>query len=95
MRDLENQRAAFEAWITQPPYNRRVDVLSERSMSPDQYRYYEVQLAWDAWQEAIKSPVVKVQVPREKLIRWCEEWLPENDPKDGADCVTPFDEYLY
>lgn len=37
----------------------------------------------------------KVQVPRETLIHWREEWLAENDPKDGTDCVTPFDEYLY
>ncbi len=28
-----------------------------------------------------------------KLAR--EMWLEENDPKDGTDVVTPFDEYLY
>lgn len=52
---MKDQKVAFEAWITQPPYNHRVDVLSERSMSPGKYRYYEVQLAWEAWQEALKS----------------------------------------
>ena len=22
-------------------------------------------------------------------------WLEENDPRDGTDCVTPFDKFLY
>ena len=29
------------------------------------------------------------------LVKWREEWLAENDPQDGTDCVTPFDAYLY
>jgi len=26
---------------------------------------------------------------------WRNEWLEDNDPEDGTDCVTPFDKYLY
>ncbi|MDX0007805.1 hypothetical protein GOB40_13790 [Sinorhizobium meliloti] len=29
------------------------------------------------------------------IVAWREEWLRENDPRDGTDCVTPFDKYLY
>lgn len=36
-----------------------------------------------------------VQVKIKDLKMWREEWLEENDPKDGTDCVTPFDKYLY
>lgn len=31
---------------------------------------------------------------RERVVQWRREWLEENDPCDGTDCVTPFDEYL-
>ena len=29
------------------------------------------------------------------LISQREVWLEENDPRDGTDCVTPFDQFLY
>lgn len=29
------------------------------------------------------------------IIEWRKAWLSENDPRDGTDCVTPFDKYLY
>lgn len=29
------------------------------------------------------------------IVRWRRDWLEENDPRDGTDCVTPFDHYLY
>ena len=35
-----------------------------------------------------------ILVPRYELLAWAEEWLYENDPGDGTDCVTPFDTYL-
>lgn len=39
-------------------------------------------------------------IKAEALLRECAlsaraEWLEANDPQDGTDCVTPFDEYLY
>lgn len=32
---------------------------------------------------------------REELIAARDIWLEENDPKDGTDCVSPFDRFLY
>ena len=39
--------------------------------------------------------VVDVPVKILDLKAWRDEWLEENDPMDGSDCVTPFDKYLY
>ncbi len=36
-----------------------------------------------------------VAVSLADLDQWRRDWLDENDPKDGTDCVTPFDAYLY
>lgn len=36
-----------------------------------------------------------VLVPRRTLCRWAHDWAAENDPGDGTDIITPFDEYLY
>lgn len=35
-----------------------------------------------------------VCISRDDLVMWRKHWLEENDPKDGTDCVTPFDAYL-
>ena len=35
-----------------------------------------------------------ILVPRAELLAWAKEWLYENYPGDGTDCVTPFDTYL-
>lgn len=32
---------------------------------------------------------------REMVVAWRRDWLRENDPRDGTDCVTPFDAYFY
>lgn len=39
--------------------------------------------------------VMYVTILKGDIEQWREEWLEENDPKDGTDCVTPFDKYLY
>lgn len=39
--------------------------------------------------------VLDVPVKVSDLKAWRSEWLEENDPQDGTDCVTPFDKYLY
>lgn len=36
-----------------------------------------------------------VNVSLQDLKEWRQAWLAENDPGDGTDCVTPFDQYLY
>jgi len=49
-----DQRRGFEQWISQPPYERVISRWEkDRTRAwPGQYKNYEVQLAWEAWQEA-------------------------------------------
>ena len=50
-----SMRADFEAWVSAPPFEkdtRRFPNQSDRFAWPDQYRSYEVELAWEAWQAA-------------------------------------------
>lgn len=44
---------------------------------------------------AVEAEPTRVKVAIKDLKAWREEWLAENDPNDGTDCVTPFDHYLY
>lgn len=48
-------RDQFEAWISAPPYERSLSRHTNdaaRTAWPGQYRNYEVELAWNAWQAA-------------------------------------------
>lgn len=48
-------RAAFESWISAPPYERSVERQGENGSWPGQYRSYETQAAWEAWQESARQ----------------------------------------
>ena len=48
-------RAAFEAWISSPPYEREVQRFGENSAWPGNYRELDVDLAWCAWSAAIAT----------------------------------------
>ena len=53
--DVEILRAGFEAWIKNPPFERLVQRYPNDETKhawPGQYRSYDLQLAWLAWQEA-------------------------------------------
>lgn len=43
----------------------------------------------------MENKVERINVSKVDLLLWRQEWLKENDPYDGTDCVTPFDKYLY
>lgn len=43
-------REEFEAWITSAPLEKPVHRNPESNIWPGQYKSYEVQLAWEAWQ---------------------------------------------
>lgn len=45
-------RAAFEKWISRPPFERDTARFSDLDAWPGAYRDYPVHLAWDAWQAA-------------------------------------------
>lgn len=49
---IDEQRAAFEAWITSPPHDQSVERFPESDAWPNCYKVYQVHLAWDAWQAA-------------------------------------------
>lgn len=38
---------------------------------------------------------MEIAVRDKDIAEWRAEWLEANDPRDGTDCVTPFDKYLY
>lgn len=48
-------RAAFEAWISGPPYEREVERFGEGSAWPGNYRDLDVDLAWCAWSAAMAT----------------------------------------
>jgi hypothetical protein len=53
-----SSRADFEAWISQPPYERPVERFADDpnvAAWPGAYRVYDVQLAWEAWQESANN----------------------------------------
>lgn len=47
-------RERFEAWISAPPFERSVERQGTNGAWPGQYRSYETQAAWEAWQESAK-----------------------------------------
>ena len=46
-------RAAFEAWISAPPFEREVERFGDNSAWPGNYRDLDVDLAWLAWSAAM------------------------------------------
>jgi hypothetical protein len=49
------EREAFEAWISGPPYEYPVDRFGPDSAWPGNYCLINVDLAWQAWQAALKA----------------------------------------
>jgi hypothetical protein len=53
-RTEDQEREAFEKWISQPPFERDTErwATDEKNAGwPGQYKNYETELAWCAWQE--------------------------------------------
>lgn len=49
----QEQRSAFEAWVTSPPYERIISRWpTDEYAWPGQYRDYITQLLWESWQAA-------------------------------------------
>lgn len=54
--NVESERAKFEKWVS-PRFNCTLDRCpndTAKTAWPDQYVSTYVQLAWEAWQEALK-----------------------------------------
>jgi len=76
-------RAAFEAWITAPPYEKSVSRQPRDAAWPGQYWDYQVQIAWDAWQAAIKAlgwrrAVDEAPKDYERVVAWFDR---DSDPQ--------------
>lgn len=55
-------RAAFEKWITSPPYDRILSRYGKESVWPGHYAVYEVELAWQAWLQATRQEATRREV---------------------------------
>jgi hypothetical protein len=53
-------RAAFEAWISAPPFERGVERFGENSAWPGNYRELDVDLAWQAWSDAMAKAAAEI-----------------------------------
>lgn len=67
-----SSRERFEAWITSSPYEQSVERQSDKGAWPGQYRSYETQSAWEAWQEAVRQTREECAVLCEQN-RWADE----------------------
>jgi len=69
---MEPSREAFEKWISAPPFERAsARWSSEESAWPGTYADYDVQLAWEAWQQrssSLRSEYEDVLVDRNKIL---------------------------
>lgn len=63
-------RAAFEAWISAPPYEREIERFGDGSAWPGNYRDIDVDLAWNAWLDAMT-------LTRERCAAIAESWATE------------------
>ena len=55
-------REEFEAWISSPPYEKQTKRYSDDPVKyawPGNYLDVNVELAWQAWQQAAKSNAVR------------------------------------
>jgi len=82
-------RHAFEKWISSPPYEREIDRWPQDETKhswPGQYKDITVEVAWDAWQEAItdmereKSMAYEIEAKTRIALGWlvraCEQRIP-------------------
>lgn len=57
------KRDRFEAWISSPPFERNISRIPDDPAQyswPGNYREYDVQLAWEAFEEGAKDPEEKL-----------------------------------
>ncbi len=87
-------RAAFEQWISGPPYEREVERFGERSAWPGNYRKLDVDLAWRAWSAATATERARWRPAAEKARAALSELLMTRDPLVYSDALRALDEVL-
>ncbi|MEK9735745.1 MAG: hypothetical protein VW239_00315 [Candidatus Nanopelagicales bacterium] len=65
MSDEQDIRAAFEAWISAPPFEHSLARWPDdwKHTWPGQYARIDTQLAWEAWRESAKARPVSQPQP--------------------------------
>jgi hypothetical protein len=66
-----SKRDRFEAWISASPFERNISRIPDDPAQhswPGHYREYEVQLAWEAFEEGTKEPESKL-IALEALVK--------------------------
>jgi len=76
-----SNRDEFEAWISAPPYERRIDRFpgSRDTPWPGQYRDADVDQAWRAWEEATK----RAEAERDAMLAREAALTEEDSALDG------------
>lgn len=59
---MNDERKAFEAWISQPPYEHMCDRRGNESAWPGSYKNYATEMAWEAWQE--RARIIEAEVAK-------------------------------
>lgn len=54
-------RKEFEKWISALPFEKSIERFSEKEFWPGDYKSYEVELAWDSWQEVSKRALAEIK----------------------------------
>ena len=55
---MDEERRKFEAWVSSPPFEKSIARYPDDPQKyawPGGYRKLDVQMAWEAWQEASKQ----------------------------------------
>ena len=75
MRD-DTTRQEFEAWISAPPLERptaRYPEGPKRTIWPGQYKHYDTQLAWEAWQ-ARDAEIAAIRAEIAEQSKSADDW---------------------
>jgi len=73
--DIEEERKRFEAWISGPPVERSTQRFPDDEVArslyqwPGQYVQLSVQIAWEAWQEALHQGVVMAEYTEKECMQ--------------------------
>lgn len=87
--ETDASRAEFEAWISAPPFEHMCDRNSAMSAWPGQYKRYETDIAWRAWQASraasqaelngYKADRIAINARNAELYAECERLLQERE----------------
>lgn len=72
-------RAAFEAWVSAPPFEYDITRLGEASAWPGCYARMEVDLAYHAW----KAAAGEIELLSNGIVEWADKVFPDRTPSSA------------